>query len=511
LTKGEFQVDATQRPLALIVLAAGDGTRMRSERPKVLHQIGGRSLLSHVLHAAVDAGPREIVTVIGPEQPDVEAEARAVAPGAHLAVQPHARGTGDAARVGLEQLDGFVGTVVVLYGDVPLVTPELLTELTSSHEAGGVVVTVLTAEFDDPYGYGRIIRAANGSVERIVEQRDADAAQQAIREVNSGVMAFDATVLRDALAKLDIRNAQGELYLTDVVALARRGGGGVQAVLASDVWQTEGCNDRSQLARLGAELNRRVCEAWMRAGVTIVDPASTWIDVDVRLANDVTLHPGVQLQGDTRVAGGAVIGPNTTLRDVIVGESADVVRTHGTSAVVGASASVGPFAYLRPGTVIDEAGKVGTFVETKNSRIGPGAKVPHLSYVGDADIGEGTNIGAGTIFANYDGVRKHHTVIGQHCRTGSDNVFVAPVTVGDGVATGAGSVIRRDVPPGALAVSTGPQRHLDGWVEKRWPGSPTAKAAEAARGTAEPASPSAAISDKPTSSEASSSEESGAS
>ena len=247
-----------------------------------------------------------------------------------------------------------------------------------------------------------------------------------------------------------------------------------------DAWETEGVNDREQLARLGAELNRRVLAGWMRAGVTVVDPATTWVDVDVELAPDVTLLPGVQLHGSTRVGEGATIGPDSTLDDVTVGPGASVVRTHGSGAVVGARARVGPFAYLRPGTDLSERGKIGAYVETKNARIGPGAKVPHLSYVGDAEIGEGTNIGAGTITANYDGVAKHRTVVGRHCRTGSHNVFVAPVNIGDGAVTGAGAVIRRDVPPGALAVSGGPQRHYDGWVLSRRPGTPGAEAAAAA-------------------------------
>jgi bifunctional UDP-N-acetylglucosamine pyrophosphorylase / glucosamine-1-phosphate N-acetyltransferase len=469
-----------QRPLAVIVLAAGGGTRMRSAAPKVLHPIGGRSLLAHVLAAATGAEPAELAVVVAEGADGVEAEVRTVAPAAVVATQPHARGTGDAASVGLAAVPGFDGTVVVLFGDTPLVTGELLTALATAHDEAGAPVTVLTAELPDPSGYGRIIRGSHGGVSRIVEDRDANPDELAIREINSGVMAFDAAVLRSGLARLSGENEQGELYLTEVVGIVAADGGVVRAVVSDDPWQTAGCNDRVQLARLGAELNRRVCDAWMTAGVTITDPASTWVDVDARLAPDVTVLPGVQLLGHSHIASGAVVGPDCTLRDVSVGHGAEVVRTHAVDAIIGDGARVGPFAYLRPGTVIDADGKVGTFVETKNAHLGPGARVPHLSYVGDAEIGEGTNIGAGTVFANYDGVRKHRTVVGRHCRTGSDNVFVAPVVVGDGVATGAGTVVRRDVPPGALAVSAAPQRHLEGWVARAWPDSAAAQAAREA-------------------------------
>jgi bifunctional UDP-N-acetylglucosamine pyrophosphorylase/glucosamine-1-phosphate N-acetyltransferase len=301
-----------------------------------------------------------------------------------------------------------------------------------------------------------------------------------VGEINSGVYVFDMSLLRSALSEVGTDNVQGEKYLTDVVGIARSRGLRVGGYRVVDVWQTEGVNDRVQLARLGAELNRRVVEGWMRAGVSVIDPATTWVDVTVTLEPDVTLLPGTQLHGVTTVAQGAAVGPETTLRDVWVGPGATVVRTHGSQARIGAAASVGPFAYLRPGTELDEAAKVGTFVETKNSRLGPGAKVPHLSYVGDATIGEGTNIGAGTITANYDGVDKHRTIVGRHCKTGSDNVFIAPVEIGDGAVTGAGTVVRSDVPPGALTVSAGPQRDIEGWVSRRRAGTPGDRAAQEA-------------------------------
>jgi bifunctional UDP-N-acetylglucosamine pyrophosphorylase/glucosamine-1-phosphate N-acetyltransferase len=299
--------------------------------------------------------------------------------------------------------------------------------------------------------------------------------------VNSSIYAFDGDFLAEALTRVTNNNAKGEYYLTDVVAIARADGRSVGAHLTLDVAQTEGANDRAQLAALAATLNRRTLDRWMRDGVTIVDPSSTWVDVTVSLEPDVTLLPGVQLTGATVVEEDAVVGPDCTLKDVEVGRGAKVVRTHGELAVVGAGATVGPFSYLRPGTVLGVAGKIGAFVETKNAQIGDGAKVPHLSYVGDATVGDGTNIGAGTVFANYDGVAKHRTEVGRHARTGSNNTFVAPVTIGDGAVTGGGTVVREDVPPGALAVSAGEQRNLEGWVLRRRPGTPAAEAAARAQ------------------------------
>ncbi len=477
-----------QRAVALVVLAAGGGTRMRSAVPKVLHTIGGCTLLAHVLRAATGVSPDRLVVVVASTPSELVEEVRAAAAGATTVIQDRAGGTGHATQLALDALGDFEGTVVVLFGDTPLVTPELIADLVVEHAAADASATVLSAVLDDPTGYGRVVRDSVGQVQRVVEQRDASTDEASIKEVNSGIMALDARSLRSVIGRLDDDNEQGELLLTDVIGLLRADGRSVHAVATTDRWQTEGCNDRAQLARLGAELNRRVVDAWMTAGVTVVDPASTWIDVDVELAADVTIKPGVQLLGRTRIASGASIGPDSTLVDVYVDEAAEVVRAHASQALIGPRVTVGPFAYLRPGTVIGADGKVGAFVETKNSTLGQAAKVPHLSYVGDADIGDGTNIGAGTIFANYDGERKHRTVIGRHCRTGSDNVFVAPVVVGDGASTGAGTVVRRDVPPGALALSAGSQRHVDGWVERKWPDSGSAEAARAAaRVTAEEA------------------------
>lgn len=469
------------RPAAIIVLAAGGGTRMKSATPKVLHRIGGRTLVGHALSAAAGVAPLHLAVVVGHGRDDVAPHVLDLAPSAAIAVQAEQRGTGDAVRVALEALPPLHGTVIVTYADVPLQTSDTLQRLVDAHHAGDNAVTLLTARVPDPFGYGRVVRDDSGAVVAIVEQQDATDVQRAITEINSGICAYDAAVLRDALRHLRHDNAADELYLTDVVSIAARGGHHVGAVRADDVWETEGVNTREQLSRLGGELNRRVLRHWMAEGVEVIDPATTWVDVTVRLSPDVRLRPGVQLHGATVVDSGAEIGPDTTLCDVEVGAGASVVRTHGSGAVLGPGSSVGPFAYLRPGTVVGADGKVGTFVETKNAAIGDRAKVPHLTYVGDAEIGEGSNIGAGTIFANYDGVAKHRTVVGAHCKTGAHNTFVAPVEIGDGAATGAGTVVRESVPPGALAVSAGRQRDFEDWVGRRWPGSAAATAAAAAR------------------------------
>ncbi len=465
--------------LTVIVLAAGGGTRMKSKTMKVLHPIAGRSMIGHVLHAVTSLEPTRIVAVVGTQREQVAPHISDLVPDVVLAVQETQDGTGHAVRIAWAALpaEARTGTVVVAYGDTPLLQGESLRAFVDFHRSSIDKVSILTGVLDDPHGYGRIVRGPDGAVEAIVEQKDATGGQALIAEINSGILAFDADFLDAALPRLSNQNANGEYYLTDTIGLARTDGYTVGAFAIDDVMQTEGANDRGQLAVLAAEMNRRILDRWMRDGVTVVDPTSTWIDVDVKLAADVTILPGVQLLGTTVVEADAVIGPDSTLRDVEVGEGARVVRTHGELAVIGAGATVGPFSYLRPGTELGANGKIGAFVETKNAQIGEGAKVPHLSYVGDATIGEGANIGAGTIFANYDGVEKHRTVIGAHAKTASNNTFVAPVTVGDGASTGAGSVIRRDVPPGALAVSSGAQRHFDSWVQQRRAGTAQAKAA----------------------------------
>lgn len=458
-------------PSAVIVLAAGAGTRMKSTVPKVMHPIGGRSLLQHAINAAAGTHTEYLVVVLrhARERLAAHLETFAASLDATLLVadQDDIPGTGRATECALTQLPGdLAGTIVVTYGDVPLLTAGTLESLVEFHETGRNAVSVLTAEVANPRGYGRIVRDIDGNVVRIVEEKDADEATQAIREINSGIYAFDSATLREFLPRVGTSNAQGEKYLTDVLGMARENNRAVAALMTEDIWQVEGANDRVQLATLGKELNRRVVEDWMRAGVTVVDPDTTWVDSDVQLAPDVTLLPGVQLQGATVVGSGAVIGPDSTLKDVEIGTDATVIRTHGELAVIAEGASVGPFAYLRPGTELGAGGKIGTFVETKNAQIGRGTKVPHLTYVGDAEIGENSNIGASSVFVNYDGVNKHRTVVGDNVRTGSDTMFVAPVTVGDGAYSGAGTVIRKDVPPGALAITVAEQRNIEGWVAK---------------------------------------------
>jgi bifunctional UDP-N-acetylglucosamine pyrophosphorylase/glucosamine-1-phosphate N-acetyltransferase len=466
--------------LTVIVLAAGGGTRMKSKTAKVLHPVCGRTMIGHVLAAVRATRPQRIIAVVGHQREQVAAHIAELVPEAVLAVQETQDGTGHAVRVALEVAPATSGTVLVAYGDTPLLEGESLRAFAAEHEAAQRAVSVLSGVVTDPFGYGRVVRNDEGDVEAIVEEKDATPGQREIREINSGILAFDAEFLADALPKLSNDNAKGEYYLTDTMQLARDAGLTVGAYVIDDVMQTEGANDRVQLAALGRELNRRILTRWMRDGVTVMDPATTWVDADVVLAADVTILPGTQLLGTTAVDEDAVIGPDTTLKDCEIGAGARVVRTHGELAVVGAGATVGPFSYLRPGTQLGVRGKIGAFVETKNAVIGDGAKVPHLSYVGDAEIGEGTNIGAGTIFANYDGVAKHLTTVGRHARTGSNNTFVAPVTIGDGAGTGGGTVVRRDVPPGALAVSSGPQRNIDRWAQRKRPGTAQADAAEAA-------------------------------
>ncbi len=467
----------------VIVLAAGAGTRMKSRTSKLLHQVAGRSMLSHAIHAADALSPQRLVVVVGHEREQVEAHLAEVAPHVVTAFQEQQNGTGDAVRCGLAPLADLAGEVVVTYGDVPLLTGDTLINLVETHRAGGDAVTILTSILDDPFGYGRIVRDDEGElVAAIVEEKDATDAQADIREINAGIYVFDADVLRSGLASLTTKNAQNELYLTDMVTYARSIGRAVRGLVLDDRWQTEGVNDRVQLATLSREFNRRLVEKWQLAGVTIVDPATTWLHDTVDLAPDVTILPGTSLEGATSVASGAVIGPDTTLVDVEVGENATVVRTHGSLAVIGAGASVGPFAYLRPGTELGAGGKIGTFVETKNASIGAGAKVPHLAYAGDAIIGEGANIGAGTIFANYDGVTKSTTTVGRYSFVGSDTVLVAPVVIADGAYVAAGSTVTDDVGPGELAVARGRQRNIPGWVDSRRAGTKTQRAAREALG-----------------------------
>jgi bifunctional UDP-N-acetylglucosamine pyrophosphorylase/glucosamine-1-phosphate N-acetyltransferase len=456
---------------------------MKSALPKVLHRICGRTLLGHVLTAARGVDPRELIVVVGHGREQVSAHLAEFDPDVRTAVQHEQTGTGSAVRIALDALAGpgatGDGVVVVTSGDTPLLTTATLRALLEAHAAEGNAATVLTAEFDDPTGYGRILRDDRGAVTAIVEQKDATAAERAVREINSGIYAFDVGLLRAALGRLTRDNAQGEEYLTDVLGLLRGDGRRVGAV-AGPQTDVLGINDRVQLAEARRLLRDRIVSGWMLAGVTVVDPQTTWMGVDVELEPDTVIHQNTQLHGRTRIARGAEVGPDTTLRDTTVGAGASVVRTVATRAEIGDGATVGPFTYLRPGTKLGAHSKAGAYVEIKSSTVGERSKVPHLSYVGDADIGVGSNIGAATVFVNYDGVTKARTTVGDNVRVGSDSMLVAPITIGDGAYTAAGSVITVDVPPGAMAVARGRQRNIEGWVSRRRPGTPSAEAAQRA-------------------------------
>ena len=471
----------TDAQLAVIVLAAGQGTRMKSSRPKILHEIAGRPLIGHVLGTVHALAPAHILAVVRHERDAVSAMITGFSPDVVIVDQDDVPGTGRAVEVALDALPAdFAGDVVIVSGDVPLLDADTLAELLAAHRADRAAATLLSAILDDATGYGRVVRDANGSLDRIAEQKDASADELAITEINSGTYVFGVAALREQLALVGTDNAQNEKYLTDVVGLLRATGATMGALAVAEPWRVAGVNDRVQLGEAGIRLNQLIVAAHQRAGVTVQDPATTWIDSDVVIAPDVEILPGTQLKGATKIDTGARVGPDTTLVDCEIGENATVTRTDGTLAVIGAGASVGPFAYLRPNTILGVKGKIGTFVETKNSTIGDGSKVPHLSYIGDTTVGVESNVGAGTITANYDGVNKHKTVVGSHVRTGSHNVFVAPVTIGDGAYSGAGTVVRKDIPAGALGLNVAPQRNIEGWVEANRAGTAAATAAAAA-------------------------------
>jgi bifunctional UDP-N-acetylglucosamine pyrophosphorylase/glucosamine-1-phosphate N-acetyltransferase len=457
----------TDQNLAIVVLAAGQGTRMKSTMPKVLHPLAGVPIVGHVLATARALDAAHVMTVVRHDRDRVAAVVVEELPEGVVIDQDDVPGTGRAVELAVAALPAdFTGDVLILNGDVPLLDAQTLADFVATHRGDAGAGSIMSFHPDDATGYGRIVRTADGLLDRIVEQKDATEAEREIAEVNAGIYVFGVNELRDQLARITTDNAQGEKYLTDVIGLLRRAGSDVSAVPVADDWKVAGVNDRAQLSEIALKLNALIVRGWQLAGVTVQDPSSTWIDVKATLAPDVTLKPGTQILGATTVATGATIGPDTTLVDCVIEADAVVKRTDATLAVVGAGASVGPFAYLRPGTVLGADGKIGTFVETKNARIGDGSKVPHLSYVGDAVVGVGANIGAGTIVANYDGVNKSRTEVGSHVRTGAHNVFVAPVRIGDGAYTGAGTVVRKDVPAGALAITVAQQRNLEGWVHQ---------------------------------------------
>jgi bifunctional UDP-N-acetylglucosamine pyrophosphorylase/glucosamine-1-phosphate N-acetyltransferase len=446
-------------------MAAGEGTRMRSSTPKMLHAVCGRPMVAWPILAAREAGAGRVAAIVSPGR-DISA---GLPDGVETVEQLQPDGTGGAIRAALGLIEE-AETVLVLSGDVPLISADTIAALLAAHESSDAAATMLTIELDDPASYGRVVRTGDGSVEKVVEAKaagDADASQLAIREINAGTYVFDAKPLATALAGLSNDNAQGEYYLPDVFTSLRAAGLSVAAHLADDLAVTMGVNNRVDLAAVEAEARRRLLEAHMLAGVTVVDPASTWVDAGVEIGKDARIEPGTSLLGATAVGAHTVVGPHTTVLDCEIGAEAAVVRSHVEGSKIGDGAAVGPFAYLRPGTVMDAGSKAGASVEIKNSHIGKGAKVPHLSYVGDADIGAGSNLGAGTITANYDGFRKNRTTVGRDVRIGVDTMLIAPVEVGDSAYTGAGAVIKDDVPEGALAVSENAQRNIDGYAAEK--------------------------------------------
>lgn len=438
---------------------------MRSSTPKMLHPVCGRPMVAWPIIAAREAGAGRVAAIVSPGR-DLAA---GLPDGVETVEQPQPDGTGGAIRAALPLIEESE-TVLVLSGDVPLLSRQTIADLLAAHEATGAAATMLTIELDDPGSYGRVVRDASGGVERVVEAKaagDADPEQLKIGEINAGTYVFDAAPLAEALHGLSSDNAQGEYYLPDVFPALRAAGHSVAAHLADDLAVTMGVNNRVDLAAVEAEARRRLLEAHMLAGVTVVDPASTWIDAGVEIAADARIEPGTTLRGQTTIGEGAVVGPLSTLVDSSVGAGSQVLHSYLVECDVHAGCSVGPFAYLRPGTTLADGAKAGTFVEIKNSRVGEGTKVPHLSYVGDAEIGPGSNLGAGTITANYDGFRKHRTVIGRDVRIGVDTMLIAPVEVGDSAYTGAGAVIKDDVPDGALGVSENAQRNIDGYAARK--------------------------------------------
>jgi bifunctional UDP-N-acetylglucosamine pyrophosphorylase / glucosamine-1-phosphate N-acetyltransferase len=450
----------------VVILAAGEGTRMKSAVPKVLHPLCGQPLIAWPVAAARAAGAARVIVVDNPKRRLEEH----LPDGVDIAIQQEPNGTGDAVAAAAAQIDP-TATVVVINGDVALLTAEAIAKLVEAHEAAGAAGTMATMELDEPGAYGRVIRDSDGSVLRVAEAKagsgDATPEELEIREVNTGVYAFDGGALIAALTTLDSDNAQGELYLPDVLPAMRKAGRTVAAHPIGDPDLTHGVDDRVDLAYATRIAQRRIHERHMLSGVTIVDPPSTRIDAAVEIGRDTVIEPFAQLHGETRIGQDTLIGAHSTLIDTTVGDSATIRHSYLTGARVDDGATVGPFAYLRPDAHLHPKAKAGTFVEIKNSEIGAGSKVPHLSYIGDADIGEGTNIGAGNITANYDGKNKHRTTIGANVRSSVHTAYVAPVTVGDEAYTAAGTVVTDDVPPKALGISRGRQKNIEGYADRK--------------------------------------------
>jgi bifunctional UDP-N-acetylglucosamine pyrophosphorylase / glucosamine-1-phosphate N-acetyltransferase len=449
----------------VLIMAAGEGTRMRSSVPKMLHPVCGRPMVAWPVLAAREAGADRVCVIVSPAR-DLSS---ALPEGTETAVQSHSDGTGGAVRAALGVIKSSE-TVIVMNGDHPLVTPEALEDVYRAHTDSGAAATVVSVERDDAQSLGRVVRDANGDFERIVETKYPEGVPPeilAIREVNTNTFAFDAAALADALGRITNDNAAGEFYIGDALQLMREDGKRVIVHKVDDISVNIGVNNRVELATVNEIARRRINERHMLDGVTMTDPASTWIDADVEIEPDTVVEPGTTLRGHTRVGGSSIIGPHTTIIDSTVGSQVAVPHSYVTGSEIGDGCSVGPFAYLRPGTVLAEGAKAGTFVELKNSKIGRGTKVPHLSYIGDADVGDETNLGAATITANYDGFRKHRTKIGHGVHTSVDTTLVAPVSIGDGAYTGANSAITEDVPPGALGIARPKQENVEGYADKK--------------------------------------------
>lgn len=465
--------------LITVVLAAGQGTRMRSKLPKILHPLGGKPLIDHILNAFTPLESGKTIAVVRNEHDQIVQHFLDRHSQILLAYQRDELGTGAAVGYALEEIEpAFEGQVLVVNGDVPFLTSDILQQSLEHHRAEGVTATLISTDVVDPFGYGRVVRNAAGDLVGVVEQKEATEEQKGITEINAGVYIFEVSLLRTVLTRLTTQNAQGEKYLTDVIGMLHQDGHAMSAICMKDSWRFEGVNDRVQLAKAQRQLNEMICEKWQRQGVSIQDPSTTWIDMNVEIESDVILLPSTYLRSNTTIGSGSVIGPETVLDGCSVGHFVRVRHSEATEASFDDHVSVGPYAYLRPGTRISEGAVVGAFCETKNAHIDRFAKLAHFNYVGDSYVGERTNVGAGAITANYDGVNKHRTHIGRDVRVGTHTVFVAPVSVGDGAYTAAGAVVRKDVPAGALAMILAPQRvHLH-WVQTHRPGTHSAQSAQ---------------------------------
>lgn len=446
-----------------VILAAGKGTRMRSKLPKVLHKVGGKPMLQHVLDAAVEAGAADKVVIVGHEAELVEAM---VAGQGKIALQAEQLGTGHAVMQAQEALAGFTGTAMILCGDTPLLDGAELKKFYEAHQASGAAATVLTAVMDDPFGYGRIVRDEHGNVQAIVEQKDATEEQKLIKEINTGIYCIECPLMFDVLSTLTNNNAQGEYYLTDVLWKLREAGKKVGGVITDDCDMVMGINSRKQLSVAEGVMRQRILDKLMDEGVTIMDPASTFIEAGVKIGRDTIIYPYTWLEGTTEIGEDCEIGPNSRFTNVKIGNDCHLQFVYGHDCVVNNSVTAGPYVHLRPDTVLSDKVKIGNFVEVKNSNIGEGTKLPHLTYIGDSDIGSGVNMGCGCITVNYDGHKKHRTIVGDNAFVGCNTNLVAPVTVGPNTYIGAGSTITKEVPEGDLGIGRARQTNLKGWATK---------------------------------------------